>query len=261
MSGWDGTPSILPGGQAFYAKSGADEISKIQIDSSGNFSGEARCTYPFWLAPGPVHPSGSYLFTMHTSGQHQGMWSITPSTGALAVAANTTQIGAPIFHPEDGECIYSKDGNYAYCADTGSTNAGNIKQMAVTATSLTALAPFAVTIESAGVQQGPKALVMHPNGNVLFAYGTANLFSYQVNIGTGIVGPASINSVPAPNTCAVDNTDTNLVFHTVSKSLYSICPTTGALGVYPVSSSGSMGAPVIVSTPASTTGQRLVLVQ
>ncbi len=261
VSGWDGTVSILPSGQAFYAKSGADEISKIQIDSDGNFSGETRYSYPFWLAPGPVHPSGNYLITMQLSGQHQGIWSITPSTGALTVSANTTQITAPIFHPEDGDCLYSKDGNYTYCADTGSTNGGNIKQMSVTATSLTPLGPFAVTIESAGAQQGPKALALHPSGNVLFAYGTANLFSYPVNTGTGIVGPASINSVPAPNTCAVDNADTNLVFHTASNSLYSICPTTGALGVYPVSGSGSIGSPVIVSTAASTAGQRLVLVQ
>ena len=264
-----GTPSVNPAGTAVYYKNNNDNFSEVQISTNGNFSGEVshngQSLTPkiYWAVPGPVHPTGNYLLTFHKSGQVQYFWPIPdPLTGVLGTQTlNTANISTPGFYPELGNCIYSSNGKYLYCADNGvNTSGSNLKQMSVTSTSLTPLTPFSVTVD--GVQrQGPKAVLLHPGGNYIFVYGTQNLFSFNVDtVTTGLVG-TQINSVAAPGSCPADFLLTNLAVHPDGTYLYSICPSTGSIGAYPVSSSGALGSPVMYTTSAATVVQYLLLVK
>ncbi|WP_167837169.1 hypothetical protein [Leptospira kobayashii] len=265
-----GSQYFAPSGKFLYAHSSAQIFSKIQIDSDGFFSGEASYGFGCYLVVGPVHPASNNLWTFNTGcGQSQGYFPIIDTTtGALGGGStNESNIGTPPFFPEGCAncCSFSHNGNYLYCADGGDVPAnksgGDVKQMSVTSTSLAALTPFNIAPETPTHYLGPKSLILHPNGNYIFIYGNSNIFSYNINSSTGLIG-AMVNSLPAPNSCGTSsNVGTNLQINTDGTLLYAICTITGDLGVYSISGSGVLGSPTIYTTAASVNTQQLVYIK
>jgi 6-phosphogluconolactonase (cycloisomerase 2 family) len=261
-----GTPYVHPNGGAFYVKSGSsDDIAKFQIDTNGAFSGEQAVTLSPWTVLGAIHPTANYIWNFHKSGQSQSVIVVNPSDGFMNPhVTNATNIGAPSFYPDGGNCVFSLNGNYLYCADNCNATGDcgmQIKQMSASATSLSPLAPFTVTSEQViNNNYGPKAIILHTSGNYIFVYGVTNIFSFSVNTSTGIIGPGSISTIASPNSCAANIHLVNLAIHSSGTFLYSICSATGDIGAYPISGSGVLSAPVITTSSGSNSGQRLIYV-
>ncbi len=262
-----GTPYVHPNGGAFYVQSGAnDDLAKYQIDTSGTFLGEQIITPPSWTILGAIHPTGNYIWNFHKSGQAQSVIVVNPSDGFMnSATTNVPGIVAPPFYPDGGNCVFSLDGNFLYCADNCNSTSDcgmEIKQMSATATNLTALSPFNVVSEQViNNNYGPKAMVLHPSGNYLFVYGVTNIFSFSVNTSTGIIGPGSITIIPSPNSCAASIALVNMAIHPTGNFLYAICSATGDIGIYPISSGGVLSTPTIFNIAGSSNHQKMLFVQ
>ena len=73
-----------------------------------------------------------------------------------------------------------------------------------------------------------------------------NIFAFNVNTTTGIINPTPINSVSAPELWLVYFIDW-MAIHPEGGFIRT-CHTNGQIGVYPINSNGSLGAPSIGAT-------------
>ena len=255
-----------PNGRFIYFKSNDDDVGKLEIDSNGNFLNSQNFSNAFWVGVMPISPSGNFIWTFHTSSVYQSSISIDPITGNLLSSTSNnnnlitiTSGGPPYFYPS-GNCIYSLDGNYQYCAHKHGVDSGVIKQMSVNSTTMFQLTPYNVTVETDSSNQGPKSIVLHPNGNYIFAYGVTNLKSYSINTGTGVINAAALSTVPAPGSCVASTSNTLLAIHTSGNYLYTVCNPTGLLASYPVSATGVISPHTSTISSGGSSDYRVIFV-
>ncbi|HRG48640.1 MAG TPA: hypothetical protein PLG41_20710 [Leptospiraceae bacterium] len=257
-----------PSGLSFFVHApnggGNAGFFRVVIDTNGIISAPVYqgSSTANWLISGAMHPSGSALITMHTV-FFQRFWSLNPSNGIIGTETNSAA-NIPTLYPESGGCEFSTNGNFLYCNQhTGTPANNNVFQSLVTlgTNSLTNLAaPISAASEGGTAFQSVRALKLSPLNDYIYVYGRLNLWSFNVNTGTGIINPTPINSRLAPSSCPSENNKTDLAIHTNGNTLYSICASTGNLGAYPLTS-GNIGAPTITATASgAAAAQRLLFV-
>lgn len=269
-----GTSAFHSSGKFFYytvnTASAVTSFSKLQMDGDGQFFGETNIpTTQNWTVMGPIHPTGNYFMTFHSSSAAtRRFYSITDlNTGTIGSGLNENSIPDSTLNPANGHCIFSLNANHLYCANiSNSGNNGKIVQMSVTSNSNTLLSPPDLLVQNNTVWESPKSLVLHPSGNYIFAYGNTNIYSYAVNQSTGIINPTPVSSMPTPGggVCTTSQGVSRLAIHPNGNMLYATCVkpnSSNHLGAYPVSSSGELSAPTLTLVPGTTSNLNLYFVQ
>lgn len=270
-----GSSQFHSSGKFFYytVNTGAavTSFSKLQIDSEGSFSGEINSaqSLQYWYVMGPIHPTGNYFMTFHKlSTVTRIFYPISDlNTGALGAATNNNDVSTTTLYPENGNCVYSLNANYLYCANISNNgNNGTIVQMSVTSTSNSVLAPDSVLVQSVDSYQSPKSVILHPNGNYIYAYGNTNIYAYNVDQVTGIIDPSPISVVPTPGggSCPTNTNLSRLAIHPRGNMLYAVCvvaSSSNQLGAYPIDSLGRLSPPTLTPIANTTNSMNLFFVE
>ncbi len=212
-----GSSAFHSSGKFFYytvnTATAVTSFSKLQMDESGSFFGEVVTTQggQNWYVLGPIHPIQNYFMTFHqASTVTRIFYPISDlNTGALGTSTNNNSILQATLYPENGNCVFSLNANFMYCANMSSLgNNGTIVQMSVTSTTNTVIGT-SILVQSVDPNQSPKSVVLHPNGNYIYAYGNTNIYAYSVDQTTGIINPAPISVTPTPGGASCPN-NTNI---------------------------------------------------
>ncbi len=268
-----GSSAFHSSGKFFYYTTSPSvaSFSKLQIDESGTFFGEVNTTEPnrFWYVLSPIHPTQNYFMTFHKDslGITRIFYPISDlNTGTLGVSTNSNTITQGDLYPENGNCVYSLNANFMYCANiTNQTNAGRIVQFAVTPTTNT-LIGTSILVQSVDSFQSPKSVVLHPSGNYIYAYGNTNIYAYSVDQTTGIINPAPISVTPTPGgtSCPTNVNISRMAIHPKGNMLYAVCvanTATNQLGSYPIRSNGQLSSPSLLPIPNNTNSMTLLFVE
>lgn len=269
-----GSSAFHSSGKFFYytvnTAASVTSFSKLQMDESGSFFGEVVTTQggQNWYVLGPIHPIQNYFMTFHqASTVTRIFYPISDlNTGALGTSTNNNSILQSTLYPENGNCVFSLNANFMYCANMSSLgNNGTIVQMAVTPTTNTVIGT-SILVQSVDPNQSPKSVVLHPNGNYIYAYGNTNIYAYSVDQTTGIINPAPISVTPTPGgaSCPNNTNISRLAIHPKGNMLYAVCvanSATNQLGSYPISSNGQLSSPSLLPIPNNTNWMTLLFVE
>lgn len=267
-----GSSAFHSSGKFFYYTTSTSVISfsKLQIDSEGTFFGEVNTSQggQNWYVLGPIHPIQNYFMTFHqASTVTRIFYPISDlNTGALGTSTNNNSILQSTLYPENGNCVFSLNANFMYCANiSGLGNNGTIVQMSVTPTTNTVIGT-SVSVQNNTAYESPKSVVLHPNGNYIYAYGNTNIYAYSVDQTTGIINPAPISITPTPGgaSCPNNTNISRLAIHPKGNMLYAVCvanSATNQLGSYPISSTGQLSSPSLLPIPNNTNWMTLLFVE